>query len=62
MLDLYWTIHTFSRHPFLAHGAVNFVSLFALSGQRPRVRGGGCVTYHSAAEGPEPPEERQGQE
>lgn len=52
----------FSCYPFLARGTVTFVSLFALRGQRPKVRGGGCVTYHSAAEGPEPPEESQGQE
>lgn len=55
-------MYTFSCYPFLARGTVNFVSLFALSGQRPKVRGGGCVAYHSAAEGPEPPEESQGQE
>lgn len=44
------------------HGPVNFVSPFALSGPRPEEGGGALGTYHGAAEGPEPPEESQGQE
>lgn len=48
--------------PYPSHGPVNFVSPLALSGPRPEEGGGALGTYHGAAEGPEPPEESQGQE